>query len=183
MQFPILLLLLLLIAITLIGIIPAIAVQIIPVGGPPRPSTTLVLQATEFLMVVIMVYGPKLSGKIQVLKMKEDLTAQIRVSTSVHPGKAMLSSQTAQVPAGILLPVSCTASTVLCTTVLWIKSSPAVTVGPVHRMTSRPPMCWVLAAVTPSYLRSKTSVHTAVQSAARESPIDGQDALSPGTGR
>ena len=94
--------------ITMIGIIQAVKKQTIPVGSPPRPSTTLVLQATEFLMVVIMVMmvsGPKLSGKIEILKMKEDLTAQIRVSTSVHPGKAMLSSQTAQVPAGILLPV------------------------------------------------------------------------------
>ena len=91
--------------ITMIGIIQAVKKQTIPVGSPPRPSTTLVLLATEFLMVVIMVYGPKLSGKIQVLKMKEDLTAQIRVSTSVHPEKALLSFPTAQVPAGILLPV------------------------------------------------------------------------------
>ena len=110
MPFPILLLLSSRMRITMIGIIQAVKKQTIPVGSPPRPSTTLVLQATEFLMVVIMVMmvsGPKLSGKIEILKMKEDLTAQIRVSTSVHPGKAMLSSQTAHIyyGAGLCLQV------------------------------------------------------------------------------
>ena len=175
MQFPILLLLLLLMALTLIGIIPAIAVQIIPVGSPPRPSTTLVLQVTVFRTEETTEYGQRPSALRHLLVMHT--TVQIRASILVPQERVLKNFPVASVSAGILLPVTWTT-----TTVLWMVSSPTVTIGPVHLVSAAPVPC-TSATVASSTPRAASTVHTAFQSAARESPIDGQDALSPGTGR
>ena len=105
MQFPILLLLLLLMALTLIGIIPAIAVQIIPVGGPPRPSTTLVLQVTVFRTEETTEYGQRPSALRHFFLMMHT-TVQIRASILVPQERVLINFPVASVSAGILMPVT-----------------------------------------------------------------------------
>lgn len=105
MPFPIPLLLSLPAATTMIGIIQVTTAQMMPVGSPPRPSMTHVRPATEFRKEALTEYGPMLSAVLYLLT-RMHTTIHIRAATSDHPENVPTNSPPAQVPVGILLPVT-----------------------------------------------------------------------------